>query len=186
MDPLDALTAIHGRRTIRRYRAEPVERGLLERLLWAAVQAPTPPVSGASSWKVCVIEGVERLRDYGARAKAYARDGLPAGQRAAWADRPGFEVFWNAPAVVLFCARDANPEAPFDCCRAAQNLLVAAHACGLGTCWVGAPLPWLRSPGVADELGLPAGYTASAVVLVGYPDEAPAGEPRPPPEVSWL
>ena len=102
-----------------------------------------------------------------------------------WTTRPDFKVFWNAPAAVLFCARDANPEAPFDCCRAAQNFLVAAKAKGLGTCSVGAPLPWLASPGVAEELGLPAGYGASAVVLVGYPAEEPAGELRPKPEILW-
>lgn len=183
---MDALAAIHGRRTIRRYRAEPVDRALLERVLWAAVQAPTPPVSGASAWKVCVIEGADRLEAYGARAKEYARANLPRGQHGSWAERPEFKVFWNAPAVVLFCARASNPEAPFDCCRAAQNLLVAAHACGLGTCWVGAPLPWLRAPGVAEELHLPSGFSVAAAVLVGHPDEQPVGEPRPPPEVLWL
>lgn len=182
---MDALQAIHGRRTIRKYRPEPVERALLQRVLWAAVQAPTPPVSGASAWKLCVIEGASRLAAYGERAKLYAFENPPPGQRWSWTERPDFKVFWNAPSVVLFCAKTSNPEAPFDCCRAAQNMLVAAHAVGLGTCWVGAPIPWLTSPGVASELGLPEGYEPSAVVLVGHPDEQPMGEPRPEPDVLW-
>lgn len=182
---MDALAAIHGRRTIRKYRPEKVDHQLLERVLWAAVQAPTPPVSGASAWKICVLEGTQRLAEYGARAKQYAFEHQPEGQRWSWTERPDFKVFWNAPAVVLFCAKASNPEAPFDCCRAAQNMLIAAHAVGLGTCWVGAPLPWLASPGVTEELGLPAGYPVSVAVLVGYPDEQPVGEPRPEPEVLW-
>lgn len=182
---MDAITAIHQRRTIRTYRPEPVERALIEEALWAAVQAPTPPVSGTSTWKLCVIEGAERLAAYGARAKAYARDHQPPGNPWTWPDRPGFEVFWNAPSAVVFCARVGHPEAPFDCCRAAQNLLVAACALGLGTCWVGAPIPWLTSPGIADELGLPAGFEASAVVLIGHPAESPVGQPRPRPDVMW-
>ena len=102
-----------------------------------------------------------------------------------WTERPGFEVFWNAPAVVLFCARKNNPEAPFDCCRAAQTLLIAAQGLGLGTCWIGAPIPWLTSPGVADEVGIPDGCEASAAVLVGYAAEQPVGQPRPQPEIVW-
>ncbi len=182
---MDVFEAIHRRRTIRAYLPEPVARDVLEHVLWAAVQAPTPPVSGPSPWKICVIEGAERVAAYGARAKAYAYDHQPAGQRWEWTERPDFKVFWNAPAVVLFCGRSGNPESPFDCCRAAQNMLIAAHGAGLGTCWVGAPIPWLTSPGVADEVGIPAGYEASVAVLVGYGAEQPAGQPRPRPEIVW-
>lgn len=182
---MEALQAIHSRRSIRVYRPEPVDRTLLKEVLWAAVQAPTPPVSGQSAWKLCVIEGADRLRAYGERAKQFAREHQPPGQVWEWTTRPGFNAFWNAPAVVLFCAESSNPEAPYDCCRAAQNMLIAGHAVGLGTCWVGAPIPWLTSPGVAQELGIPEKYHVSVAVLVGYPDEQPVGEPRPEPEVLW-
>jgi len=182
---MDTIAAIHTRRTIRAYRPEHVDREVLERALWAGVQAPTPPVSGTSAWKLCVIEGVERLAALGERAKRYAFEHQPPGQRWTWTERPEFKVFWNAPAVVLFCARSANPEAPFDCCRAAQNLLIAAHALGLGTCWVGAVIPWLTSPGVGEELGLAPGYHASVAVLIGHPAEQPAGEPRPRTDVQY-
>lgn len=182
---MDALTAIHTRRTIRAYRPEPVDRGVLEELLWAAVQAPTPPVSRDHSWRLCVIEGAERLAAYGARAKQYAFEHQPPGRPWGWTERPGFQVFWNAPAVVIFCAQASNAEAPFDCCRAAQNLLIAAQALALGTCWVGAPLPWLTDPDVARELGLPEGFVASAAVLIGHPAESPPGEPRARPAVHY-
>ena len=183
---MEALQAIHSRRTIRAYRPDTVDRAVLARILWAAVQAPTPPVSGRAPWKLFVIEGAERLRAYGDRARQFAHEHQPPGQPCSWTTRQGFEVFWNAPAVVLFCANSAAPEAPHDCCRAAQNMLIAANALGLGTCWVGAPIPWLNSPAVAEELGIPHGYHASATVLVGYPDEQPVGEPRPEPEIVWL
>jgi nitroreductase len=182
---VEAIEAIHSRRTIRAYRADSVDRSLLKQILWAAVQAPTPPISGPAPWKLCVIEGAERLAEYGARAKLYAHEHQPTGQRWTWTERPDFKVFWNAPAVVLFYAKSTNPEAPFDCCRAAQNMLIAANALGLGTCWIGAPIPWLASPGVNEELGVPTGYDASVAVLIGYPAEKPIGEPRPEPEVLW-
>ena len=58
---MDVTEAIHGRRSIRAYRAQPVEQTLIEDLTWAAVQAPTPPVSGDTPWAFCVIEGADRL-----------------------------------------------------------------------------------------------------------------------------
>ena len=182
---MDVFEAIHSRRSIRRYRPEPVPRALLEELLLAAVQAPTPPVSGSAPWSLSVVEGIASLAGYGDRAKTYARENQPAPHAWAWSERPDFKVFWDAPAPVLFSARHGNPEAPFDCCRAAQNLLLAAHARGLGSCWVGAPLPWLASPGVAAELGLPAGFDAVVAIILGYPDEAPPGSPRPKPAIHW-
>ena len=74
---------------------------------------------------------------------------------------------------------------PFDCCRAAQNLLLAAHARALGSCWVGAPLPWLASPGVAAELDLPAGFDPVVAVVLGVPAEQLVGSPRAVPEIRW-
>ena len=58
---MDVIDAIHGRRSIRAYGPEPVDRALIADLLWAAVQAPTPPVSGDAPWALCVVEGVDRL-----------------------------------------------------------------------------------------------------------------------------
>ena len=183
---MDVIEAIHSRRSIRAYRPDPVDRALLEELLYAAVQAPTPPPSGASPWALCVIEGVERLASLGVRAKQYAHDHQPDSRAWTWTERPDFKVFWDAPALVLFCARTENPETPFDCCRAAQNFMLAAHARSLGSCWVGAPLPWLHSPGVAEELGLPVGYEPVVAIIVGHPAEQPLGSPRPRPSIAWL
>jgi len=182
---MDVIEAAHGRRSIRAYRSDPVPRALVEELLWAAAQAPSPPASGATPWAFVVVEGRERIADYGARALRYAQDHQPPGRPWTWADRPGFQVFWGAPLLVLVCAQTGNAEAPFDCCRVGQTLMLAAHARGLGSCWVGAPMPWLRSPGVAAEVGLPAGFYPAVAMILGYAAESPAGNPRPRPVVTW-
>jgi nitroreductase len=182
---MDVIEAIHGRRSIRAYRPAPVERPLIEDLIWAAAQAPTPPVSGDSPWAFCVIEGADRLAGHGARARQYALDHQPEGGRWTWPDRPGFKVFWDTPALILICGRRGSSEAAFDCCRAGQNLMLAAHARGLGSCWVGAPLPWLTSPGIADELGVPGDFDPIVALVLGYPAERPAGNPRGRPVIHW-
>ena len=166
------------------YRSDTVERPVLEDVVWAAAQAPTPPVSGDMPWAFCIFESIDRLDDYGVRAKQYAQAYQPAGRPWAWADRPDFRVFWGAPALLLICARSGNPETPLDCCRAGQNATLAAHYHGLGSCWVGAPMPWLRSPGVAAELGLPAGFEPAVAIALGYAAESPKGNPRPRPLIA--
>jgi nitroreductase len=182
---MNVIDAIHGRRSIRAYRPEPVDRTLTGDLLWAAVQAPTPPHSGDEPWDFVVVEGVEPIDALGQRALQYARDHQPPGRPWTWADRPGFRVFWGAPAVVLISAKHDNPDSRFDCCRAAQNLMLAAHVNGLGTCWVGAPMPWLESPGVAQELRLREGFDPAVAMVVGYAVESPYGNPRPRPRIRW-
>jgi len=182
---LNTIEAIHARRSIRAYRADPVERAALEQIVWAAAQAPTPPVSGDQPWAFCIFEGIDAIDDLGVRAMQYARDHQPAGRPRAWAERPGFRVFWGAPALLLICARSGNPETMQDCCRAGQNAMLAACHLGLGSCWVGAPLPWLRSAGVADALGLPAGFDAAVAIVMGFAAESPRGQPRPLPAIEW-
>jgi nitroreductase len=183
---MDGIECMHRRRSIRAYQPTPVARELIEELVWAAVQAPTPPVSGNDAWAVCVIEGQDRLEHYGKLAKAFAFAHQPADRPWEWTVRPGFRVFWGAPALVLLCARAGNPEAPFDCCRAGQNLLLAAHASGLGACWVGAPIPWLADARTRDELTIPQGFEPAVAIVLGYPAESPTGSPRPRPTLHWL
>jgi nitroreductase len=182
---MDVVEAMHGWRSIRAYRPEPVARDVVEDLLWHAVQVSTPPAS-EPPWALGVLEGVARIEGYGRRALEFARAHRPPGAPGwSWTERPGFRVFWGAPTVVVICARSGSAETPFDCCRAGQNLALAAHARGLGACWVGAPLPWLRSPGVAESLGLPAGFDPAVAMLLGHPAERPAPKSRPRPPVIW-
>lgn len=178
---MDNIEAIHGRRSIRVYRPDPLKRALIEDVIWDAAQAPTPPASGETPWAFIVIECIERIAEYGARATRYARDHQPEGRHWAWTEDPDFKVFWDAPALVIISGKIGNVEAAWDCSRAGQNLMPAAHARGLGSCWVGAPVSWLTSPGVGDLLGLPAGFEPIAPIILGYSSETTAGNPRPRP-----
>ena len=175
---MEAIEAIHTRRSIRAYTSEPVERGLIEDLIWDAAQAP-PPFAGQVPWTFNVIQGAGRIAAYGERAKQYARDNRPDVPSAAWADREDFKAFWNAPAVVII----SGPVE--DCCRAGQTLLIAAHARGLGACWVGAPMMWLRTPQAKAELGIPPDLTPISAICLGYPAAEPEPRERAHPRVIW-
>jgi nitroreductase len=176
---MEAIEAIHTRRSIRAYTAELVGRRLIQDLIWDAAQAP-PPFAGQIPWTFNAIEGPERIAEYGERAKAYARDNRPDVPSAAWADREDFKAFWNAPAVVII----SGPVE--DCCRAGQTLLIAAHARGLGACWVGAPMMWLRTPEAKAELGIPPDLTPISAICVGYAAADPEPRERAHPRLIWV
>jgi nitroreductase len=165
---MDVIAAIHGRRSVRSYQPTPVPRQLIEAIISDAAQAP-PPFRGMVPWAFNVIEGVERIAALGERALDHARKHRPEGPGWDWVQRPGFKVFWDAPAVLVI----SGPVD--DCCRAGQNLMLSAHARGLATCWVGSPMLWITTPEVRAELNILPNLTPVAVFCLGYA----AAEPEP-------
>jgi len=182
---MDVIEAIQSWRSIRSFRTKELTRAEVEDLLWYAVQVSTPP-GNETPWSLCVLEGVEHIERLGARAIDFARENRPPAEGGwSWVARPGFRVFWGAPAAVIIAAEVGKPSAIFDCHRAGQNLVLAAHARGLGSCWLGAPLPWLQSAGVAESLGVRTGFEPAVVIALGHPFERPEPKSRSRPEIAW-
>jgi nitroreductase len=126
------------------------------------------------------------VAECGIRALQYAREHRGPGPGYDWVDKPGFSVFFNAPAVIVICGvSDAHSQSVQDCNRAGQNLMLSAQARGLGTCWVGSPLQWLRDSATKKELGIPESHDAFAVFTLGYAAGKPSGTPRPMPTIVW-
>jgi nitroreductase len=175
---MDVIAAIHGRRSVRSYEPRPVARDLIESVILDAAQAP-PPFRGQNPLAFNVVQGVERIAAYGKRAMDYTRDHRPDGAGWDWLDRPGFKIFWDAPVVVII----SGPVG--DCNRAGQNLMLSAHARGLGTCWVGSPMLWLSAPEVRTELQIPSDLTPVAVLCLGYPAGVLEPADRERPRIAW-
>lgn len=177
---MDAIEAIRTRRSIRAFRSEPVARALIESVILDAAQAP-PPMRGQVPWAFSVVEGMTRISDLGERAMTHARtQHRPDEPGWGWLARDGFKVFWDAPVVIVISGRLE------DCCRAGQNLMLSAHARGLGTCWVGAPLAWLETKEARDAVGVPEGMTPQAVLCLGYAREVPDAPPQAKPVIVWV
>jgi nitroreductase len=88
----------------------------------------------------------------------------------------------RAPLAILICA-DLSLELspgywPVDCAAAAQNLLLAAHALGLGAVWTGVYPRQERMDGFRRLLNLPDNVVAHTLIPLGYAAEHPAGEDR--------
>jgi nitroreductase len=175
---MDVIAAIHGRRSVRSYDRRPVPRDLIECVIWDAAQTP-PPFRGQMPWAFNVIEGVERIAALDERAMDHARKHHANEPGSGWVERPGFKIFWDAPAVIII----SGPVG--DCSRAGQNLMLSAHARGLGTCWVGSPMLWLTTPDVRAELKIPPKLTPVAVFCLGYAATAPEPVAHDKPPIIW-
>jgi len=181
---MDVLQAIHGRRAVRDFTDRKLDEKLVARLLDAAVWAP----SGVNlqPWCFILIEDRATLAACSAAAKALMLNqpaGGPdhAGMRSMLA-APDFNIFYNAPALMLICATTPDEMALKDCCLAAENLMLAAHALGLGSCWIGFSEAWLHTAEAKARLGIPDGYRPVAPIILGHPAEgvAHASERRAP------
>jgi nitroreductase len=196
---MDVVEAIYGRRSIRSYAQRPVERDLIEAIILDAAQAQPPArtatqskgtgflflrrkvASGVVPWTFNVILGIERIAALGmmamTHAKAYHRADEPGWS---WLGRSGFKIFWDAPVLVVI----SGPIE--DCCRAGQNLMLSAHARGLGTCWVGSPMLWLRTDKAKAALSIPPDLTPVSAICLGYPEVIPDVPPKKRPPIIWI
>jgi coenzyme F420-0:L-glutamate ligase/coenzyme F420-1:gamma-L-glutamate ligase len=195
------LPWLEGRRSVRRFEDRAVPRELLERILRAACAAPS--AHNRQPWRFAVVSAGEtrrKLKD--CMADEFRRDlradGLPEGEAEARIARAGDRLL-HAPAAVVLCFTLAEMDHYADVRReqaertmalqsaslAGGHLLLAAHAEGLGACWMCGPL--FAPQAVRDALDLPADWEPQALIVLGWPAEKPAARERRPFEdtVRW-
>ena len=143
--------AIRGRRSVRRYEERAVPRELILRVLDSARWAPS--AVNRQPWHFVVVTEAER-RAVLAQATAIAGMAL-------------MRHVTQAPVLIALCGDERRSPAWYvhDCSLASENLMLAAHALGLGTCWVGA----FDEGKAAQALGIPEGIRVVGLITLGYP-----------------
>ena len=157
----EKLGFIFGRRSIRLYSPEAVSEAAVQKLLEAAMAAPS--AAGKDPWRFVVIRNREMLVSLAAA--------LPNGQMLAGAPL-GIAVCGELPA-----AHDQQLSYLLqDCSAAIENLLLCAHVLGLGACWLGVHPREQRVNALKQMLSLPPSVIPVACIAIGHPAEAK--EPR--------
>ncbi len=158
---MDTLEAIFTRRSIRRYQAKPVPEEFVQKLLAAAMAAPS--ARNEQPWQFVVLTERSLL------------DEVPK-------ITPNAPMAAQAPLGILICGDLRLEKSPgywvVDCSAAAQNMLLAAHALGLGAVWCGVYPRSERMEGFSRLLALPEEVKPHSLILVGYPAEHPGPENR--------
>ena len=167
-----ALDVIMTRTSIRSYTGDPVSQEQLETILKAGMAAPT--AMNGQPWRFIVVTDKETIKNV-----------FASGFRG--------EMFTQAGAVIVVCGQSTQMRKPFgqpdapeteqpnmfwfeDCSAAAENILLAAHALGLGAVWTAGYPAQERIVPIAEALGIPANVIPLCIIPVGVPAENP--EPK--------
>ncbi len=172
---MEVLEAIKTRRSIRKYKATPVDDKTIELVLEAARWAPS--WDNTQCWRFIVV------RDSNIKAELAQTLGTELGK-----PNPATNAVRNAPVVIVACSEleksgyiggELSTDKDdwwymFDVALAMQNLVLAAHSLGLGTVYIGL----FDAKKVASILEVPPGFCVVAMTPLGYPDQEPKSRPR--------
>ncbi len=189
------------RRSCRNYRAQPVPRPLLDDLVKVGTTAPSG--TNSQAWTFTLLPDRAAVTALAAQVGAFFRRLVHLSERAwlrgllaavgkpelaefyrgyhdtvvealAEYDRSGTDrLFHGATAAILVGSRPGGSSPAEDALLASQNILLAAHAMGLGSCLIGFVVEAIKHDRrIADYLGLDPGERVHAVIGVGYPAES--------------
>ena len=162
----EVMQNILTRRSIRSYKPDPVPRELIDQVVRAGTYAPTG-MGEQSPIILAVTDRETRDRLSRANAKIMGRD---------------IDPFYGAPAVLVVLADKSKPNHVYDGSLVMANLMLAAHALGLGSCWINRARQVFERPEWQEllrSLGVEGEYEGIANCILGYPDgPAPEADPR--------
>jgi nitroreductase len=201
------IEAVKGRRSVRSYQERPVPRELVEAIIDAGNWAPGG--SNTQRWRFVVVQGGafrERLvnvtmptfrkviaawtniqdaflRDYfvemGPRCFGWPRRSFEE-TMAALQDVPD-GAYWEAPVIIFVI----GPQAA-ECSLVCENMMLAAHSLGLGSCIVGFGAQVMDDPEIVAALEIEGAEKIHGPIVIGYPKVWPEAPPKKAPVVNWI
>ncbi|CEG57271.1 nitroreductase family protein [Legionella fallonii] len=184
---LNVMDVIYNRRAVRDYLPQKIDQDLIHTLLNAAIQAPT--AMHEEPWSFVIIQNKDLLNHLSESTKHLVltetknAEHQQAKHIIDLVKPADFNVFYNAETLIIIYSKFYGDFVAADCWLATENLMLAAHANGLGTCVIGFAVKALNTPEWKDELGIPAEMTAIAPIIVGWPAGKTPPSPRKPPEI---
>lgn len=165
------VETIMTRRSVRQYKPQAVEREKMQTIVKCGINAPN--AMNKQPWEVRVVDNADYINGV---TELYKKANPKA------AEDPAFKnMFRNAPTVVFIGHDTKSESSPFDCGLLAENMMISAWSMGIGSCCLGSPARFMKTPEAAEylqKLGFSEGYELLYCIGFGYPDEAPAAKPR--------
>jgi nitroreductase len=165
----EAIENMMARRSIRAYKATPVGRDTLTRIMECAINAPSG--QNRQSWEIRIVDNPATLAEMSeAMGQAHPDNDFAPG------------CFRGAP-VMVFIARDTSYDfSAYDCGLMAQNMMLSAWSLGVGSICLGSPVRFLTDNELCrplvESLGFSDGYEFCLCVGLGYAMESPEAKPR--------
>ncbi|MFQ6081449.1 MAG: nitroreductase family protein [Candidatus Bathyarchaeia archaeon] len=159
---MEVFEAIKNRRSVRKYKAKPVPDEFIEKILEAGRWAPTG--GNIQPWKFIIVEDPKILDMIRKVSPGYL--GVAPFAIVVCSDRERAYKIGGKLGRDYLCIAD--------CAMAVENMLLAAHALGLGAC----PVKSFSPVALKEILEIPRGIEPELIVIVGYPNKKPSRPPR--------
>jgi len=181
------LQAISERRSVRKYKEKKIPRNLLEKVIEAGNLAPS--VDNLQPWRFVVVEDEslkEKLRKEAVPKWRSIIDGLKELEPERFqifgkfmgADDP---VFYSAPSIIFVIGPSG-----VNCALACENMMLAAHSLGLGSCYAGWGTLSMDDPYLRQLFELEEKERVFGPILVGHPEKIPVAPEKKEPNVKWF
>lgn len=187
------IEAIKTRRSIRSYSNQAVPKEMIEEILNAGRYAPSS--LNMQPWKFVVITDRKLLGDIslsikGFIKKVYAflpilrifieelKNEMVVGAIRKTATSKEDAVLYGAPLLILIVSEDKGRWTAVNCALAAQNMMLAAHSLGIGSCFIGRVDIIKKYRSFFERLGIERKYSIQASLIFGYPKEFPKNIPE--------
>ena len=154
---MDALEAIRTRSSVREFKDKAIPKDAIEAILECGRLAPT--ARNESPWEFIAVKDKAKLKEI-AGITEYGK------------------FIANSACTIVVCSKDTKYYLE-DCCAATENILVAATALGIGSCWVaGDKKPYCQK--ILDLVSVPAGHKLVSMIALGYPLKSAKPTPKRP------
>ncbi len=162
---------IMARRSIRKYKAQPVERAIMNQILECGINAPNG--RNLQSWEIRVIDDAQLMEEMKEKMAQAHPEMNPDEVKG---------CFRGAPTMV-FIARDTTYDfSEYDCGLLAENMMLSAWSLGVGSICLGSPIRFLKDNELCQSqiemLDFSENYDLCLCVGFGYADETPDAKPR--------
>ena len=174
---MEALDAIMTRRSTRSYRPDPVEEEKIRQILEAGRQAPSGGNNQTSHFFVIrnrdVLSRLISMTEKAFAGMEVTENTYASMKHAINASKKGGYVFcYDAPVLIAVVNRRDYGNNIADCACAIENMMIAANALDLGSCWIN-QLKWLNEePEIVEYLhgfGMKENERVYGAVIIGYP-----------------
>ncbi|MCG2740135.1 MAG: nitroreductase family protein [Syntrophaceae bacterium] len=183
---MDFETILKNRRSIRDFQNQEVPLPILKEIIQDTCLAPT--ASNGQPCRFIIIQNRDCIKKLSNESKKSLLDdldrnpNLPLKQYEAALRDERFNVFYNAPCLVLFVGPKDVYSLDVDCGLTVAYFMFSATSRGLGTCWIGLGAH-VRDKKILDEIGVPSGCRIVAPIIIGYPESIPAASERHSPDI---
>jgi nitroreductase len=190
VEPVEFLSVIRERRSVRNYTDQEVPDEVIRTIIAAGIQAPN--ALGLQPWQFVVVKDKGLMRQISDFCKPILAEKIE-GERHAGTEEflaalkdPEYSIFYNAPVLVLVLGAREVVSSVLDCTLCAENMMLAAWALGIGSCWIGSATLVEQNPELLAKLMVPDDYQIVAPLIFGYPGPLLPKAERREPRITWI